>query len=99
MDDEPIDKGDKGDHPDARKPATSNPDTPDVTRKQTVANVTSLRARASKRRKSQAQGKTLCARGFHKWQPINDNPFDVRRGRLITGYRCARCGAHKANTS
>ncbi len=39
------------------------------------------------------KGKTLCRSGFHKWEPIKDRPFDVRQGRLVTRFRCRRCGA------
>ena len=39
--------------------------------------------------------KTLCRSGFHKWQVDKDQVFDVRQGKLITVYRCARCGAVK----
>lgn len=42
-----------------------------------------------------ASGNTLCRRGFHKWVPVNDNPFDSKQGRLVTCYRCSRCGARK----
>ena len=41
------------------------------------------------------QGKTLCKHGFHKWEVVKDNPFDSRQGRLVTRYRCSRCGATK----
>lgn len=40
------------------------------------------------------KGNTLCRRGFHKWVVV-DTPFDSRQGRLVTGYRCERCGAEK----
>ncbi len=39
------------------------------------------------------RGKTLCASGFHHWEVLADQPFAVRRGALITRYRCTRCGA------
>lgn len=39
------------------------------------------------------RGKTLCKSGFHKWVEVNDNPFDVKSGKLVTRYRCSRCGA------
>jgi len=47
------------------------------------------RPRASDRHR----GNTLCRRGFHKWQAEPGTPFDVKSGRLVTRYRCARCGA------
>ncbi|GMQ87613.1 MAG: hypothetical protein BMS9Abin08_0818 [Gammaproteobacteria bacterium] len=40
------------------------------------------------------KGNTLCRRGFHKWVVVN-TPFDTRQGRLVTGYRCERCGTEK----
>lgn len=42
-----------------------------------------------------AQGNTLCRRGFHKWVPVDDNPFDSKKGKLVTTWRCSRCGAVK----
>ncbi len=44
------------------------------------------------------KGNTLCKRGFHKWEVV-DNPFDVKRGKLVTRYRCRRCGAEKTGSS
>ncbi|HHJ16731.1 MAG TPA: hypothetical protein ENJ80_08560 [Gammaproteobacteria bacterium] len=40
------------------------------------------------------RGNTLCRRGFHKWEVV-DRPFDVKAGRLVTCWRCRRCGAEK----
>jgi formylmethanofuran dehydrogenase subunit E len=37
---------------------------------------------------------TLCRRGFHKWRVV-DTPFDSKQGRLLTRYRCERCGEEK----
>jgi hypothetical protein len=42
--------------------------------------------------KKKAEGKTLCARGFHKWVVDKEKQFDVKQGRLITIHRCQRCG-------
>lgn len=41
------------------------------------------------------KGKTLCRSGFHKWQVVTNQKFDVKQGRLVTVYRCARCGEQK----
>jgi hypothetical protein len=41
------------------------------------------------------RGNTLCRSGFHKWQIDKASGFDVRQGRLVTVYRCTRCGAVK----
>ncbi len=43
------------------------------------------------------KGNTLCRRGFHKWVVVN-TPFDVKKGRLVTCYRCARCGVEKTES-
>jgi len=39
------------------------------------------------------KGKTLCRSGFHKWEVFKGSPFDVKLGKLVTRYRCSRCGA------
>lgn len=43
--------------------------------------------------KEKHKGKGLCKSGFHKWEALKDRPFDVKQGRLLTVYRCKRCGA------
>ena len=45
--------------------------------------------------KRKAKAKTLCGNGLHKWGIVQEKPFDVRQGRLVTVYRCSRCGAEK----
>jgi hypothetical protein len=42
--------------------------------------------------KQKHKGNTLCRNGHHKWVTDKDLPFDVKRGELLTAYRCARCG-------
>lgn len=37
-------------------------------------------------------GRSLCASGFHKWKPLPERRFDVKRGKLVTAERCERCG-------
>jgi hypothetical protein len=39
------------------------------------------------------KGKTLCVNGFHQWRVETAKQFDVRQGKLVTLYKCARCGA------
>jgi len=48
-----------------------------------------------KRRKASEKhkGKSLCRDGFHKWDTVKEQRFDVKQGRLVTLYRCRRCGA------
>jgi hypothetical protein len=41
------------------------------------------------------KGKSLCKSGFHQWKVIREQPFDVKLGKLVTVYRCSRCGAIK----
>jgi len=41
------------------------------------------------------RGKTLCRNGHHKWVVDKTQVFDVKLGRLVTRYRCARCGQIK----
>ena len=41
------------------------------------------------------RGKTLCKNGFHKWFIEQDKRFDVKQGKLVTVYRCERCGEIK----
>jgi len=41
------------------------------------------------------KGKTLCRSGFHKWEIITEKQFDVKQGRLVTIYKCQRCGKQK----
>ena len=42
------------------------------------------------------KGKTLCASGFHKWEIVKDKQFDVKQGKLVTLWKCKRCGATKS---
>jgi hypothetical protein len=46
------------------------------------------RPRASERHR----GKTLCRNGHHKWVIDKRQVFDVKLGRLVNRYHCARCG-------
>ena len=41
------------------------------------------------------KGKTLCRSGFHKWAVIKEKQFDVKQGKLVTVYKCERCGEQK----
>lgn len=41
------------------------------------------------------KGKTLCKNGFHKWEVMNNAQFDVKQGRLVTRFKCKRCGKKK----
>ncbi len=41
------------------------------------------------------RGNTLCRNGHHRWVVDKDSVFDTKLGRLVTRYRCARCGQTK----
>jgi len=45
------------------------------------------------------RGKGLCRSGFHKWTIVQEKQFDVRLGKLVTLYKCSRCGATRTQTS
>jgi len=45
--------------------------------------------------KEKHKGKTLCRSGFHKWEVDNSKPFSVKQGKLLTVYKCKRCGQIK----
>jgi hypothetical protein len=47
------------------------------------------RPKASEKHK----GNTLCRQGHHKWVVDQAQVFDVKQGKLVTRYRCSRCGA------
>lgn len=46
--------------------------------------------------KQRHRGNTLCRQGFHKWTADKTTPYDVKQGRMLTTYRCVRCGKTKA---
>ncbi len=61
-----------------------------------MGDVVKLKAGLRKdKRKARAKGRTLCGRGFHKWEIWQKKQFDVKSGRLVTVHKCARCGAQK----
>lgn len=45
--------------------------------------------------KSRNKGKTLCLHDFHKWQLLTTTKFDVKLGKLVSVFRCERCGKQK----
>jgi hypothetical protein len=61
-----------------------------------IANAAKRKAARDKQTlRERARGKTLCARGFHKWAVDQKKQFDVREGKLVTLLRCERCDATK----
>jgi len=49
------------------------------------------------RRQQTARGKTLCQRGFHKWQFDGRKQFDVKSGQLVSIQRCERCATTRTH--
>lgn len=41
------------------------------------------------------KGKTLCKNNHHKWVVCKKKQFDTQQGKLVTVYRCERCGKEK----
>jgi hypothetical protein len=41
------------------------------------------------------RGKSLCRHGHHKWVVDQEKQFDVQQGKLVTVFRCARCGKQR----
>jgi hypothetical protein len=41
------------------------------------------------------KGKSLCRHNHHKWVVDKAKQFDVKLGKLVTRYRCERCGKEK----
>lgn len=41
------------------------------------------------------KGNLLCKRNFHKWEIDKEKQFDVKQGRLVTVFKCKRCGKIK----
>ncbi|MET0379692.1 MAG: hypothetical protein ABW049_11940 [Spongiibacteraceae bacterium] len=48
-----------------------------------------------KPRPPRSDGSTLCRNGHHRWVIWQRKPFDVKQGKLVTVYRCERCGKEK----
>lgn len=69
-----------------------NADIPDPTR---MSNIINLQRVRRERRQAKADGLTLCQSGFHKWQAVPEQRFDVRQGKLVTMERCRRCDAER----
>ena len=49
------------------------------------------------RLKEKHKGRTLCKSGFHKWE-IVVTPFDVKKGKMLSTYKCSRCGKIKTES-
>ena len=45
------------------------------------------------------KGNTLCRNGHNKWTIEAQSVFDVKAGRLVTRFRCERCGATRTKAT
>ena len=86
MNDDDAGDQEAGDDDDARAPASPPASPP-------ASNIVRLPT-PKERRKLKARNVTLCRHGHHKWAVV-DTPFDVAAGKLITRYRCTRCGQER----
>ena len=48
--------------------------------------------------KQKHKGNTLCRTGHHKWELDKSTQFGVKQGKLLTLYRCKRCGKTRSKT-
>ena len=60
-----------------------------------VSDVVSLQQFKKAALQKKGKQSTLCGNGFHSWVVVKDSVFDVKQGKLVTQYRCKRCGAEK----
>ena len=60
-----------------------------------MSNIVSLKKARQTRQAQCSKEKTLCKHGFHRWTIEQEKQFDVKQGRLVTLYRCTRCGAQR----
>ena len=60
-----------------------------------MSNVMNLKTVRRERMQQRAKAVTLCKSGFHKWQPLIDQHFDVKQGKLVTTERCERCNEQR----
>ena len=58
-------------------------------------NIVNLYTERKARRQERAKGITFCQSGFHKWQTVAGQGFDVKQGKLITTQRCTRCNKER----
>lgn len=50
------------------------------------------------KRKQAPPKSSLCANGHHRWVVVKADPFDVKQGRLVTRYRCEKCGKERVES-
>ncbi len=60
-----------------------------------MADIISLDKKRSDAQAKKAKGNTLCGNGHHKWRIEQGQVFDSKKGKLVTRYKCSRCGKVK----
>lgn len=60
------------------------------------ARKTAAKKAGTTRGETAAAASTLCRNGHHRWKVWKNLPFDVRQGKLVTVYRCERCGKQRS---
>jgi hypothetical protein len=61
-----------------------------------MSNIVSLQKHKKALLQKKGKQSTLCGNDFHSWEVSKEKQFDVKQGKLVTQYRCRRCGAIKA---
>lgn len=49
----------------------------------------------ARKKAKESRKKGLCQHDIHQWEIWQRKPFDSRSGKLVTVYRCKRCGKQK----
>lgn len=60
-----------------------------------MADILSFKA-AKKRQNKNRKASILCKEGHHIWQVMQEKRFETHSGKLMTVYRCKRCGKTKS---
>lgn len=64
-----------------------------------MSTITHIKQFKKQQLKKKNKAKTLCNSGFHQWEIIYNDQFDVKRGCLITTYQCKHCKKTKTNSA
>lgn len=56
-----------------------------------MSNITNFKQFKKQQLKKKNKAQTLCKNGFHKWQIMQSEHFDNKKGRLVTTYQCKHC--------
>lgn len=63
-----------------------------------MSNITRLDQFKKQQLKKKNKANTLCKSGFHKWEIIQKDHFDVKKGLLVTTYQCRFCKKTKVSS-